>query len=105
MSGQQTGQPTERPRRTLRIRGWQVALGLVVLVGIAATVFAVTREEEPPAPAGPSGERLCELLESGRSAQDLVDSDEWRTWPEDWTSYARMSYLTGYAHTDCPELI
>lgn len=88
--------PAQRPQRT--IKTWWVFTALGAVIAAAVIIFGIQRSNEPE----PS---LCDLLRSGWTGDEIVDSDQWRDWPDNMSRMERSMAVTREAGRDCPEQI
>lgn len=97
MGGQQPD--ADRPKRRLRIGPGIVALFFGGIFAIAVFFSgALSRESHDP----PS---LCDMLRSGWTTDEIVDSDQWRDWPDSMSRTERGMTVLHEAGRECPKLV
>lgn len=73
---------------------------IVVVVAVAAPFVGGwlfgDSEDEPS---------LCDLLSSGWTADEIVDSDQWRDWPSGMSRMERGMTVLREADRGCPNLV
>lgn len=90
--------PAPRPARSQR----RQMIWLVIIVAAISTPFVAgwlsNGSDDPP----PS---LCDMLRSGWTADEIVDSDQWRDWPSSMSRTERGMTVLREAGRECPKLV
>lgn len=79
-----------------------LAMGLVLAAVLAVVVVTGANQggdESTPA------ERLCSLLKSGWSVDQLAANDVWQSWPDEESPMQRGMEIASVANAECPALI
>jgi hypothetical protein len=76
-------------------------ISLVVLASLICVPIVVgwlNHEPDPPAD-------LCDMLKSGWTGEEIISSDQWRTWPDSMSRTERTSVVLREAGRECPRLV
>lgn len=92
-----TGAPSspQRPKRQVNITWW--ALGLLAAVFLVVIITSEKPDSKPPS--------LCDMLRSGWTTDEIVDSDQWRDWPASMSRTERGMTVLREGERECPKLV
>lgn len=89
----------EQPAKTSHRRQLiQLVVG-VVLIGTPILLFGMASHSSDDKPS------LCDMLRDGWTASEIVDSDQWRDWPDSMSRMERSTTVLQEGERECPKLV